>query len=283
MNNLPTDNIDKQVVSAFGEEWQRFDQQHLTEPTLQAIFDDYFHIFPWSSLPADAKGFDLGCGSGRWARFVAPRVGQLHCIDPSSAALAVTQRNLHDQQNCQFHLASVDQIPLGEATQDFGYSLGVLHHVPDTLAGLKACTHKLRPGAPFLLYLYYAFDGKPWWFRVVWKLSDVARTIISRMPTSLKHLTADVIACTIYWPLSRLSKLVEKMGLPVENIPLSFYRHKSFYVLRTDALDRFGTRLEKRFSKAQIQQMMTAADLEKIVFSDRRPFWCAVGYKRALG
>jgi methylase of polypeptide subunit release factors len=33
----------------------------------------------------------MGCGSGRWARFVAPHVGRLHCIDPSSA-LAVARQ-----------------------------------------------------------------------------------------------------------------------------------------------------------------------------------------------
>ena len=47
-----------------------------------------------------------------------------------------------------------------------------------------------------------------------------------------------------------------------------------------DALDRFGTRLEKRFTRAQIERMMAEAGLEKIAFSDREPFWCAIGYKR---
>ena len=27
----------------------------------------------------------MGCGSGRWAQFVAPRVKKLFCIDPSEA------------------------------------------------------------------------------------------------------------------------------------------------------------------------------------------------------
>ena len=52
---------------------------------MQRIFDSYFQVFPWDSLEPDAVGFDLGCGTGRWAKLVAPRVGTLHCIDPSSA------------------------------------------------------------------------------------------------------------------------------------------------------------------------------------------------------
>ena len=47
-----------------------------------------------------------------------------------------------------------------------------------------------------------------------------------------------------------------------------------------DALDRFGTRLEKRFTKAQIERMMAEAGLERIAFGDGEPFWCALGYKR---
>jgi hypothetical protein len=49
--------------------------------------------------------------------------------------------------------------------------------------------------------------------------------------------------------------------------------------MRTDALDRFGTRLEQRFTAAEIRQMMEEAGLEKIQFSETMPFWCAVGYK----
>jgi hypothetical protein len=57
-------------------------------------FAEYFEIFPWDSLPRDAVGFDAGCGSGRWAALVAPRVGWLHYIDASAEALAVAQKSL---------------------------------------------------------------------------------------------------------------------------------------------------------------------------------------------
>ena len=54
----------------------------------EPVFGDYFAIFPWEQFPLNAEGFDMGCGSGRWDCFVAPRVGRLHCIDPSSALAA---------------------------------------------------------------------------------------------------------------------------------------------------------------------------------------------------
>jgi hypothetical protein len=54
----------------------------------------------------------------------------------------------------------------------------------------------------------------------------------------------------------------------------------SYYVLRTDALDRFGTKLERRFTKDQIKEMLENSGFENIKFSDTLPHWCAVGIKR---
>jgi len=276
-----TRNIDLKTVEGFGDEWRRFDQKPIGDGELNRLFQEYFRIFPWDELGTDAIGFDLGCGSGRWARLVAPRVGRLHCIDASEAALSVARSNLESCANCELHCAAVDAIPLKSATMDFGYSLGVLHHIPDTSAGIKACAHLLKPGAPFLVYLYYAFDNRAVWYRLIWRFSDVLRVIIARMPTGFRYGLSQLIAGLVYYPLARGALLMEKLGVEVSSMPLSVYRNRGFYVMRTDALDRFGTRLEHRFTAGQIRQMLTDAGFEKIRFSDRPPYWCAVGFKRS--
>lgn len=273
-------NADQETVQGFGDEWTRLDQSQLSESERAQLFDRYFHIFPWHLLPDQARGFDLGCGSGRWAALVAPRVHRLHCIDASDSALTVARQNLAAHSNCDFHVASVDQIPPAVHSMDFGYSLGVLHHVPNTEAGLKACVERLKPGAPFLLYLYYAFDNRPWWFRLLWLASDRVRLVVSRLPMWLRYAVSQVIAAMIYYPLARLSWSLERVGMKVEGFPLSAYRDQSFYVMRTDALDRFGTKLEQRFTASQIRIMMERAGLDRITFSNSVPFWCAVGFKK---
>ena len=50
--------------------------------------------------------------------------------------------------------------------------------------------------------------------------------------------------------------------------------------MRTDSRDRFGTPLEKRYSKEEIYQMMKEAKLEKIKFKKTVPFWTVVGHKK---
>jgi ubiquinone/menaquinone biosynthesis C-methylase UbiE len=271
-------NADSATVDGFGDEWTRFDQSGLSEDERREIFDKYFGIFPFPEESRTWVGFDFGCGSGRWAALVAPRVAELACIDASTAALAVARRNLQDQGNCKFFSEPLEQC-LPDASQDFGYSLGVLHHVPDTQAAMTACTRKLKSGAPFLVYLYYAFDNRPAWFRLVWRCSELMRFVISSMPHGPRYVFSQIIAATVYWPLARLSKLASSLNVNTANWPLSFYSTRSFYVMRNDALDRFGTRIEQRFTRAQIEQMMKNAGLRDITFSDRAPFWCALGYK----
>lgn len=273
-------NKDDDVISGFGDEWSRFDQTSLDDNDLHNIFEDYFSVFPWKDISIESSGFEMGCGSGRWAQLVAPRVGKLHCIDASIDALNVAKRLLSDCVNCKFHHASVDEIPLDDCSQDFAYSLGVLHHVPDMGAAMKSCVDKLKPGAPFLVYCYYRFDNKPFWFRAIWELSNLMRKMISRLPYWARYYVSQIMAILIYYPLARSSYVLEKMGINVANIPLSYYRDKTFYVMRTDSLDRFGTRLEHRVTQDEMHEMMADAGLIDIIFSDKAPYWCAVGIKQ---
>ena len=279
MNHHSDRNIDHKTVDGFGEEWAAYDQSGLAGAELQLFFDAYFHIFPFNRLPVGAEGFDLGCGSGRWAAGVAPRVGTLHCIDPAEKALNVARERLSDRSNVRFHHASASTIPLADGSQDFGYSLGVLHHIPDTRQALSDAVRKLKPGAPFLVYLYYRFDKRPAWFRALWRASDIGRRAVSVMPFGARKLVTTAIAVVVYWPLSRLARMAERDGVDVRNFPLSAYRNASLYTLRTDALDRFGTRLEQRFTRPEIAEMAGAAGLVDLNFSDREPFWVMCGTK----
>ena len=275
-------NIDPKTVEGFGEEWNAFSQEDLDPAEHRRTFEEYFSVFPFDDLPADAQGFDLGCGTGRWAVLAAERVGKLHCIDPAEKALDVAKRRLSALSNVTFHHAGVDDMPLADGSQDFGYALGVLHHIPDTQAAMASCVRKLKPGAPFLAYIYYAFDNRPLWFRLLWRATDLGRRGISRLPFALRKPVTTLIAGGVYYPLARFAAALARRGRDVSNLPLSFYRDRSFYSMRTDALDRFGTRLEQRFTRGEIEQMMKRCGLVDIRFRDAAPYWVACG-RRAGG
>lgn len=273
------ENYDSKTVKGFGEEWTQYDQSKLPDNELHDWFSAYFSLFPFDLLTEKSVGADFGCGSGRWAKLMAPRVGRLLCVDASKAALSVAKKNLATIPNVDFIHSTVNAVSIPDESLDFAYSLGVLHHVPDTADAIKACAAKLKPGAPFLIYLYYAFDNKPLWFRGVWKLSDYLRRIISKLPFKIKLGVSKCIAATVYFPLARLALALDKVGVKTTNIPLSSYKDKSFYTMCTDSLDRFGTRLEHRFTQKEIIEMLTNAQMTTISISTTFPFWCAIGYK----
>jgi hypothetical protein len=88
-----------------------------------------------------------------------------------------------------------------------------------------------------------------------------------------------LIALLVYWPLARSAALLDRCGLLPSGWPLAWYRDKSLYVMRTDAFDRFCTRLEHRFTRAEIADMLERAGFEQIAFSPHEPYWCAVGIR----
>jgi SAM-dependent methyltransferase len=179
--------VDRRVVADFGREWRAFDQSDVPDDELRRQFESDFAVFPWADLSSGAVGVDAGCGSGRWARLAAARVGHLHCIDASVEAIAVAGRAVPNVPIYTLHVASLDELPL---EPDFGYCLGVLHTFQTT-----------RPRS----------------------------------------------------------------------------RDRSVQTMRNNALDRFATRLEKRFTKDEIAIMLAAAGLGDIVFAPGPPYWCGSG------
>jgi len=89
------------------------------------------------------------------------------------------------------------------------------------------------------------------------------------------------MAVFFYMPFVLTARLLNRMGFKklAKKIPLSDYANKSFFIIRNDTLDRFGTKLEQRFSKKQIEEMMLNSGLTNIKFGEHSPYWHAVGQR----
>ena len=270
--------FDPDTVRSFGDEWDKFDQ--FTEEEIKNAGDQYFDIVPPGLLNHKTQALDLGCGSGRWTRYLAPKVGSVEAIDPNYAISKVAELNA-DLKNVRFTQAGVGDIPFYDQSFDLIMCLGVLHHVPDTAAAVQAASSKLRSGGHFLLYLYYALDGRGPLYKALFNCSTVLRRVISKMPGGIKRFICDLIAIFIYMPFVVMARILKGIGMKVyKKIPLSYYSDKSFNIIRNDALDRFGTPLEQRFSKVEITKMMNEAGVVDLIFSDNEPFWHVLGTKR---
>ena len=280
--DLLNDNIDLKTVESFGEEWEKFDAFSATE--IENIGNEYFDIVPDDIFNnQETRALDLGCGSGRWSIYLSSKVKSIDAIDPSKAIFSAA-RLANDIPNIQFSQASVDNIPFDDETFDFGMSLGVLHHIPDTRDALNKFAKKIKPNGYALIYLYYALDNRSSIYRFIFNLSTLVRKAISKFPTRLKKISCDIIAFTVYLPFVGLSWFVKLISGNrfYKKIPLHYYLSKSLNVIRNDSLDRFGTPLEQRFTKEKIEEMMHNAGFYELIFSDKMPYWHVVGRKKSI-
>lgn len=271
-------NIDWETVDSFGEEWGKFSE--FSETEIQQIGNDYFDIVP-DHVFKNATVLDVGCGSGRWSKFLTDKVDWIEAIDPSKAVFSAFNM-LKENRNVRVTQASVESIPFNKESFDLVISLGVLHHIPDTQKALSLIVEHVKKGGACLIYLYYNLDNRGFFYKLLFKMSDLLRKGINKLPAKIKKLVCDIIALLVYWPLSRIA-LIFKYLAPrdfYKRLPLSYYHDKSMNILRNDSLDRFGTPLEQRFSRQKIKQMMEFSGLSGIVFSQKAPFWHAIGFKK---
>ncbi|MBL4707831.1 MAG: class I SAM-dependent methyltransferase [Flavobacteriales bacterium] len=277
--NPGTENIDLETVESFGEEWLKFDEFSAEE--IKNAGDQYFDIVTEKELNKASYVLDLGCGSGRWTKYMADKAKFIEAVDPSEAVFSAA-RAYNDLSNVRFTQAGVDTIPFEDNSFDFVISLGVLHHIPDTGKALKSLLRKLKSGGHALIYLYYALDNRGFLYKLIFNLSTVLRRVVSTLPHSFKQFVCDLLAIFIYLPFIGIAKLA-KIILPGNlymKIPLVYYRDKSWNIIRNDALDRFGTPLEQRFSKKQITEMMEAAGMGQLQFSENEPYWHVLAKKK---
>lgn len=273
------ENLDKETVESFGEEWSKFSS--FTAEEIKNAGDQYFDIVTSEQLNKESIVLDLGCGSGRWTKYVANKVKLIEAIDPSLAVLSAVKLN-KDEKNVRVTQSGVSNIPFADNTFDFVICLGVLHHIPDTPQALKDTVKKLKPGGTILLYLYYSFENRGGIYKALFNTSTFFRKGISKQNKKIKKFICDLIAIFVYMPFVFLTRFLNLIGLnkkTTKKIPLSYYSDKSFNIIRNDALDRFGTPLEQRFSKAEITKMMTGAGLKNIIFSNNEPYWHMTGEK----
>lgn len=279
IGNDKIDNADPEVIKSFGEEWQKFDS--FDDRDFQRLGQMYFDIIPESLKNKNSQVMDMGCGTGRWTKFLAPMVGHIDAVDPS-IAIFVADKLLKDTPNVRLTKASSDTLPFGDNSFDMVMSIGVLHHIPDTLQAMKDCVKKIKPGGYLYVYLYYNLENRSLFYKGMFALAHLVRKIVSSLPSKLKKIVCDILAVTMYMPFVLIGRFFRAIGMKkfAKRIVLSDYQDKSFHIIRNDSLDRFGTKLEQRFSKKEIEYMMNESGIKDVQFSPQSPFWHAIGIKK---
>ncbi len=142
----------------------------LGSPEFFATVDETFHgwnhplhdntgffgkVFPYAAF----KGKDvleLGCGMGTMASHWARNGSRVHAVDLNPVAVAMTTRRMEMMGlSASVQSADANVLPFANASFDYVYSWGVLHHSPDLDRSVDELFRVLRPGGQFGVMLYH--------------------------------------------------------------------------------------------------------------------------------
>lgn len=255
----------RDVQSTFGAEWERYGGAMAEH---EAELRRYFDLVDLDGLRG-RRVCDLGCGAGRWSRFLRDRVRELVLVDFSDAIFAA-RAALAGSGHCAFFMGDLKRLPFRDDFCDFLFSLGVLHHLPTPcLEEVRA----LRRFAPRLLvYLYYALDNRPFYFDPILRVVTGARSFLSRFHhPDFRKLVSFLGALLVYQPLVSLGKALQTFGLG-RHVPLyDIYRDKGLRRIEQDVYDRFFTPIEQRVTRKEILALEDS--FSKVTVSDQIPYW----------
>jgi SAM-dependent methyltransferase len=153
-NGIPRFVASDQYVSTFSFEWKKWRRVQfdtVTRRSSEAAFVASTGVPP--AELANKTVLDAGCGTGRFMDLAARAGAEVVGVD-LSLAIEVAQENLGHLPNCHFVQADLLRPPFASASFDFIYSIGVLHHTPNTRQAFRSLLSALKPGGDVALWVY---------------------------------------------------------------------------------------------------------------------------------
>jgi SAM-dependent methyltransferase len=160
-------------AASFGYEWETHARTQLDSATGLDRSNDAFYAKTGltSADLADRQVLDVGVGAGRFAEVAMVAGARVVGIDITRAA-EVAARNLGPR--ALIAQADLFALPFADGFFDVVYSLGVLHHTPDTRAAVEAIARLVKPGGTLAVWVYHPSRGHV--------VSDLYRRITTRLP-----------------------------------------------------------------------------------------------------
>jgi 2-polyprenyl-3-methyl-5-hydroxy-6-metoxy-1,4-benzoquinol methylase len=127
---------------------------------------------------------DVGVGAGRFSDVAARWGADVVGVD-ISFAVESARANLERYPTAQVIQADIFQLPFADASFDYIFSIGVLHHTPDCRAAFAALPRLLKPRGEIAIWLYNAYADN---LRVNTFYRDLAQRLPNRALYALCHL-----------------------------------------------------------------------------------------------
>lgn len=239
-------------VDAFSFEWQIHRRTQYTSADNQASRTDFGRKIEMPLTGLEGKlVLDAGCGTGRYGDVLKDSGAEIICVD-YSYAVDVARENLSGRPNVHFIQADIFELPLRNDLFDYIYSVGVLHHTPDTRKAFDALVRKLAPGGRISIYVYPSYD------RVFRLITNFYRKFTTHLPKRLLYQL-----CKVAIPLHYVQKIPVLGPIICNLIPSgSIYEDPQWRVLNT--FDWYSPKYQWAHTVEEVFAWFEEAGLESI-------------------
>ena len=163
-----------------------------------------FHLhWPDKAYSEERTVLIAGCGTSQAAKHASRTpVARVVGIDFSATSVRSTEnlKRKHDLTNLEVHQLPVERVGELKTTFDLIVCTGVLHHLPDPDAGLRALRDVLKPDGAMHLMVY-----APYGRAGIYMLQEFCRRVgIGATDNEIEGLIAALAALPIAHPLARL-------------------------------------------------------------------------------
>ena len=177
MRPFEEDALRLRLAAEFAEQWQHYSERRALYQ--QQFFDWIDPVGP--DFLVDKVVLDAGCGKGRHLSVAAAFGPNLVIgIDLGEAAY-LAQEASRELMNVQVVRGDLLSLPFKPEVFDYAYSVGVLHHLPDPLAGFRSVLTAIKPQGHISAWVY-GYENNQW---IVHLLNPIRENITSRMPRRL--------------------------------------------------------------------------------------------------
>ncbi len=209
-------------ASNFGFEWNLHNKTQLDTVTKHESEETFIEKTGYQREDFEGKlVLDVGCGMGRFSD-VASRWGATVVGIDLTSAVDAAYANLGDRDNVHLAQADVFKLPFREQTFDFIFSIGVLHHTPNTREAFNQLPRLLKPGGRIAIWVYTTeMRGWSW-------ISDIYRHVTTRLPKRFLYAL-----CHVAIPLHHLNRVPGVGYVAWRLLPISKHPDPEWRVLDT--------------------------------------------------
>lgn len=242
-------------VGNFSFEWLLYKRTQLDSATGFSESKDTF-IEKTGIEPEQLKNkliLDVGCGTGRYMEVVTEYAAEIIGVD-LSYAIEAARENLGHKKNAHIIQADIFDLPFRAQTFDFVYSIGVLHHTPDTKKAFEQLIPLVKKNGTISIWVY---SNETRYEQIRNKFTDFYRHFTVYLPPKwLWYL------CHLAVPLYTLKKVKKIRTILDLILPTSNHPNMDWRIL--DTFDWYSPKYQFKHTYIEVENWFREAGLTDI-------------------